>query len=90
MIVLLDTGVLGILCNPNFSSEVSECQNWMERLLARGAYFVSSKICDYEVRRGLILAKKLGSENSGLNKLDVLKEVIDFLPVTTNVLQEAA
>ena len=84
MIVLLDTGVLGTLCNPNFSQEVSDCQSWLERLLARGVYFVTSEICNYEVRRGLILARKMGRESSGISKLDALREVIDFLPVTTD------
>ncbi|MCL1469877.1 hypothetical protein [Argonema antarcticum] len=90
MIVLLDTGVLGTLCNPNFSQEVYDCQSWLEQLLARGAYVTTSEICNYEVRRGLILARKMGRESSGISKLNALRKVIDFLPVTTNIIQEAA
>lgn len=43
MIVLLDTNVLGVLCNPNKKQNMIECQTWFERLLARGVYFAMPK-----------------------------------------------
>lgn len=90
MIVFLDTGVLGLVCNPNTSSETTQCKLWLERLLSRGVYIVTSGICDYEVRRGLTLAKNLGRESGGINILDNLRNLIDFLPITVGIIREAA
>jgi hypothetical protein len=55
MIVFIDSGVLGILANPNKRGEISDCQEWLYRLLSQGVYVCSSEICDFEVRRSLIL-----------------------------------
>jgi hypothetical protein len=55
MIVFLDSGVLGLISSPNDRSEVTACQNWVFELLAKGVYIVSSDICDYEIRRSLLL-----------------------------------
>jgi predicted nucleic acid-binding protein len=91
MIVLLDSGVLGLLCSPlrDISqpeiSEVYQCKKWLESLLARSAYIVTSEISDYEVRRELIRIK-----SEGLETLNNLKELVDFLPVSTKVLTKAA
>jgi len=90
MIVFLDTGILGLVCNPNQVLKATRCQTWLEQLLARGAYVVSSEICDYELRRGLILAKTTGKSSAGINKLNALRAVVDFFPVTQEVVKEAA
>jgi len=55
MIVFLDSGVIGLLSNPNKRDQVLACENWLYGLLAKGVYVVSSDICDYEVRRNLVL-----------------------------------
>jgi hypothetical protein len=44
MIVFLDTGVLVLASSPKNSGDV-----------ARGVFVVTSDICDYEVRRSLML-----------------------------------
>ena len=91
MIVLLDSGVLGLLCSPvrDISqpeiSEVYQCKRWLESLLARSTYVVTSEISDYEVRRELIRIK-----SEGLESLDNFKNVFDFLPMTTEILKKAA
>lgn len=90
MIVLLDTNVLGILCNPNKKQEMIECQIWFERLLARGVYFATSELCDYELRRGLMLAQQVGKSADGLTILERLRELIDFLKVDYQVTLEAS
>lgn len=90
MIVLIDSGVLGKLCNPNSSPEVKTAREKLYSLLAKGVYIVSSQICDYEVRRSLILNSLRGLSSEGINNLDKLAEFIDFLPVSNAVLQEAA
>ena len=91
MIVILDSGVLGLLCSPirDISqpeiSEVYQCKKWLESLLARSAYVVTSEISDYEVRRELI---RINSQ--GLATLNSFRDRLDFLPVTTEILKKAA
>ena len=43
MIVLIDSGILGKLCNPNSSAEVEAAREKLYKLLARGVYIVSSQ-----------------------------------------------
>ncbi len=42
MIVFLDSGVLGLLTNPNKEGQPLLCENWLYSLLAKGVYVVSS------------------------------------------------
>ena len=56
MIVFLDSGVLGLLSSPRDTGEAGDCKEWFFRLLSRSVYIVTSDLCDYEVRRGLILS----------------------------------
>lgn len=90
MIIFLDTGVLGILASPNDKQEVINCQNWLYQLTARGVYFISSDICDYEVRRSLILESFKYNREQSLKNLDELKQIIDFFPITSNAMRLAA
>lgn len=90
MIVLIDSGVLGKLCNPNSSPEVEAARERLYTLLAKGVYIVSSQICDYEVRRSLILNSLRGFSSEGIDNLNKLSEFIDFLPVNNTVLLKAS
>ena len=90
MIVLLDTGVLGLVASPRNAGEAKECKQWLYNLLARSAYVATSDICDYEVRRGLKLASITNPKVKGIDNLDALQQVIDFLPLTKEVMQKAA
>ncbi|MFB2936941.1 hypothetical protein ACE1B6_16960 [Aerosakkonemataceae cyanobacterium BLCC-F154] len=54
-------------------------------LLARSVYVVTSDICDYEVRRGLLLVSLTNPTVQGIQNLDNLPAVIDFLPLTQMV-----
>ena len=90
MIVLIDSGVLGKICNPNPSDEVNAIKEWMYSLLAKGVVLVTSQICDYEVRRSLTLNTLKGFSSEGIDNLNLLAEIIDFLPVTEAVLKQAA
>jgi predicted nucleic acid-binding protein len=93
MYVLLDSSVLGVLTSPlkNLSTakanEIERCTNWFYGLLAKGINVCTSEISDYEVRRELIRIK-----SDGLSILDDFRkqELIEFLPVTSEVLQKAA
>jgi hypothetical protein len=91
VIVILDSGVLDLLASPfqdaseEEENEISQCTEWLYSLLSKGVYVVTSEISDYEVRREFIRI-----QSDGLAILDCLREVIDFLPLTTEVMQKAA
>ncbi len=89
MIILIDSGILGQLTNPNLYKNTKPLKKWFDLTLIR-CYVVSSKICDYEVKRGLLLAQKQGLMADGLAILDDLHKFIDFLPVDETILDLAA
>ena len=87
MIVFLDSGVIGLLSNPNKRDQVLACEDWLYSLLAKGVYIVSSDICDYEVRRNLVLElMRFEKRSQPLAALDELHEFVEFLSVTPQVL----
>ena len=91
MIVFLDTNILSIVTRPGNQSETSDCKRWYQTLLIRGARIVTSEICEYEERRGLVQQSfELGENVGGLQELDNLREVIEFLPVTADVWRAGA
>lgn len=90
MIVFIDSGILGKLCNPNSSAEVDAIRDWLYSLLAKGIFVVSSDICDYEVRRSLILESLRRPNISSIQDLNDLQDLITFLPLTNQVIKEAA
>ncbi len=89
MIILLDSGILGQLTNPNLDRDTDPLKKWFDISLIR-TNVVSSKICDYEIRRGLLLAQKQGLTAEGLSLLDDLYKFVDFLPVDETILDLAA
>lgn len=90
MIIILDSNLLGIITSPKGSQEGRNCLNWLLSLAPRGAYAISSQVCDYEVRRGLLEARKRGFSSTGIERLNDSQSLIDFLPVTQEVLSVAA
>lgn len=90
MIVFIDSGILGKLCNPNSSAEVDAVRDWLYSLLAKGIFVVSSQICDYEVRRSLILESLRQPNISSIQDLNDLQDLITFLPLGNEVMKEAA
>jgi hypothetical protein len=79
--VLLDSGPLSSACrNPGHPAAV-QCQQWLNRLIARGVHVAVPEITDYEVRRELT---RVGATAS-LNRLDALITVgrLNYVPVTT-------
>jgi len=81
--VMLDSGPLGKIAHPRPNPEIVE---WLNQLLDANATIVIPEITDYEVRRSLLL--------SGLTKsvarLDQLKHVLVYRPITTSVMLKAA
>jgi len=90
MIILLDSGVIGNICNPNPSQMRQQLDNWLFGSIARGAYIASSTICDFEVRRSLKLSEIQGTTITGTPYLDNLNNLIDFIPVDLEITRLAA
>lgn len=86
MIVLLDTAPLGIVSNPKASPANEDCRRWLRGLLASNVRVVLPEIADYEVRRELLRARKV----KGLARLDALKTTLEYLPLNTMMMLEAA
>jgi len=90
MIVFIDTGILGLLANPNKKGDAADCEQWLLGLLSRGVSVLTSDICDYEVRRSLILESLRKPDVNSINSLDELQELITFLPIGNEVMRNAA
>jgi len=86
VIVLLDAGPLGMITNPRSSLESEACKNWLARLVFRGISVVIPEIADYEVCRELLRAGK----DKGIGRLDALKDMLAYVPITTPVMLKAA
>lgn len=90
MIVFIDSGVLGKLANPTKYGEINDCLECLYGLLARGVNVCSSQLCDYEVRRSMVLEARNKPHLTSLSNLNKLQGFINFLPVTSEVLLQAA
>ena len=86
LIVLLDAGPLGMITNPKSSPENEACKNWLASLAYAGIEVVIPEIADYEVRRELLRARK----DRGLGRLNALKGLLEYAPITTAVMLKAA
>ena len=86
LIVLLDAGPLGMVTNPKSSTENETCKSWLASLAYKGIEIVIPEIADYEVRRELLRAGK----ERGLGRLDALKGMLRYEPITTPVMLKAA
>ena len=89
-IVWLDSGVIGLITNPYKEGESVACERWLLNLARKGIYVVSSSLCDYEVRRSLILESTRTGNRLGLNNLDEITTFVSFLSVTDESLKIAA
>jgi hypothetical protein len=90
MIVFIDSGVLGKLCNPNRTEETISVNDWLFSLLSKGVFVVSSYICDYEVRRSLILDSLRNPNINSIEDLDEIKKLVTFFPISNEVMIKAA
>lgn len=86
MIVLLDSGPLGMVTNPKASPDCEICRSWLESLLIKNGVVRIPEIADYEVRRELLRANKL----KGLKRLDELKNKLPYIPINTQTMLKAS
>ena len=84
--VLLDSGVVGMITNPKAHPICQNCRLWLDNLAPRGYRIALPEIADYEVRRELIRADK----SKGIDKLNRLKDKIQYLPINTSIMLKAA
>jgi predicted nucleic acid-binding protein len=80
---VLDTGPLGRLTHPARNPKIVI---WLERQLADGISVIIPEIADYELRRSLLLENLERS----IARLDKLKTMLGYLPITTSVMRRAA
>lgn len=85
-LVFLDTGPLGLVNNPAQSPQSLACNQWLYSLLGQGIRIIVPEIADYELRRELLRANK----QKGLTKLDALINTLEYLPITTTAMRQAA
>lgn len=85
-VVLLDAGPLGLATNPRRSQQSVACAQWVQALVARGRRVIVPEIADYEVRRELLRANRV----SGLARLNGLTSLLEYLPLTTAAMRQAA
>ncbi|MGB3311515.1 MAG: hypothetical protein WBG32_14430 [Nodosilinea sp.] len=85
-VIVLDTGPIGLITNPKLSEQSVACNRWLQAHLRAGNRIFLPEIADYEVRRELLRANKL----KGLNRLDNLASAIEYMPLTTAAMHQAA
>jgi predicted nucleic acid-binding protein len=86
MVVALDSTPLGTISNPKVTEENLACQQWLKNLVAHEIRVIHPEITDYEVRRELVRAGK----TKGIERLDNVKQAIEYLPITTEAMLLAA
>ena len=84
--VILDAGPLGLATNPKRSPLDNACNQWVQGLLRQGVRVIVPELADYEVRRELLRASKL----AGLMRLEGFLTTIEYLPLTTPAMRQAA
>jgi predicted nucleic acid-binding protein len=84
--VLLDAGPLGLVTNPRRSPQSTACAAWLQSLITAGVRVLIPEIADYEVRRELLRARK----TAGVERLDALAGLLEYLPITTAAMRQAA
>jgi predicted nucleic acid-binding protein len=85
-VVVLDSGPLGFLTNPNSTPVPVAIRQWLADLLAAGRRVVLPEIADYELRREYIRANL----QQALVLLDSLAGQTDYLPLNTAAMRRAA
>jgi predicted nucleic acid-binding protein len=85
-VVFLDAGPIGLVTNPKLSPESTACTCWLQTLITSDARVILPEIADYEVRRELLRANK----TKGLARLDELGKLLEYLPITTATMRQAA
>ena len=81
--IILDAGPLGRIAHPRPNREIVL---WLQHILTARVEVIIPEIADYEVRRNLILE----GLNKSIERLDLLKESLVYLPLSTKIILRAA
>jgi predicted nucleic acid-binding protein len=84
--ILLDSSPLALASTPARSADALAMTNWMMSCLAVGNKIYIPEVIDYELRRELLRAGKINS----VKKLDGLKVILRFLPISSPTMLLAA
>ena len=85
-LITLDAGPVGLLCQRPGLPIADRCRTWARDVESGGSRVIIPEIAVYETRRELI---RIGSA-SGLRRLDELKVLFEYLPITTEAMDAAA
>lgn len=85
-LIILDTGVLGMIVHPPATGEPRECKQWLETVLLQGFSVYVPEVADYELRRELLRIKSTKS----IARLDELKTMLNYAAITTPAMLRAA
>ena len=86
MIIVLDATPVGLLSNAKQTSNAVACYRWAARLVVEGVRVCLPEVIDYEIRRESIL----NDSARGLDMLDDLPLLVEYLPIRTPVMRRAA
>jgi predicted nucleic acid-binding protein len=86
VLIVLDSGPLGLLSNPSRAGRAPAARAWASTRLHRGDRFVVPEIADYEVRRELVRAGR----TPAIARLDELCAAFGYLALTTAAMRTAA
>lgn len=81
--IVLDSSILGKLVHPR---QVLDIYQWFQGLLEKEYPVVIPEIVDYELRRNLLHKDFIKS----IERLDLLKETLIYLPLNTDTMLRAA
>lgn len=84
--IFLDSYPLSIASAPALTPEVIAITDWTSDCLAAGHKIYIPEVVDYELRRELLRAGKVNS----VKKLDGLKSILRFLPISSPAMLLAA
>lgn len=82
-IIVLDSSILGKLVHPRLDLDIYE---WFQGLLEKEYPIIIPEIIDYELRRNLLHKDFIKS----IDRLDLLKETLIYLPLNTNAMLRAS
>lgn len=86
-LLILDASPLSLLCYANqHRAEVIAINQWLQDRLVERTVVYLPEIADYEVRRELVRAGKLGS----IRRLDRLRQTLTYLPLDSETMRRAA
>ncbi len=87
MILVLDSGPLGLLSSPLGNLETGRCHSWLNEILMSNRHRVlTSEICDFEVRRELLRLNHMAS----IERLDQLVMLVHFMSINRGTMLRAA